>query len=206
MTAIDDLRAYVGSECAFNSMLEIPHIAEKLRRMVRQRLAAFITPIPIRLHDGTELYLRPVLPGDGERILTGHVWFSPETHYRRYLSVCTPNEALLSYLSDVDYVDHFVWVVTDGADGPVRPTPVSCETSTTPLSPRSRLLSPTFTKAAAWARYCSVRSRWRDALTASNGYMPGSCRQRPGPRAAGPAACAMGTRRTRRPHRHGRHR
>jgi protein lysine acetyltransferase len=47
------------------------------------------------------------------------VWFSPETNYRRYLSACTPNEALLNYLSDVDYVDHFVWVVTDGVDGPV---------------------------------------------------------------------------------------
>ncbi len=119
VTAIDDLHAYVGSECAFTALLEIPDIADKLIRMARQRLAAFITPIPIRLHDGTTLYLRPVLPGDGERVLTGHVWFSPETHYRRYLSVCTPNEALLRYLSDVDYVDHFVWVVTDGVDGPV---------------------------------------------------------------------------------------
>jgi RimJ/RimL family protein N-acetyltransferase len=119
VTAIDDLHAYVGSECALTTLLEIPDMAEKLLRMARQRLAAFITPIPIRLRDGTELYLRPVLPGDGERVLTDPVWFSPETHYRRYLSVCTPNEALLRYLSDVDYVAHFVWVVTDGVDGPV---------------------------------------------------------------------------------------
>ena len=119
VTAIDDLRAYVGSARAFDSMLEIPYVAEKLRRTARQRLAALSTPIPIRLHDGTELYLRPVLPGDGERVLTGRVWFSPETNYRRYLSACTPSETLLSYLSDVDYVDHFVWVVTDGIDGPV---------------------------------------------------------------------------------------
>ena len=117
--AIEDLHAYVGCECAFTALLEIPDIAEKLLRMARQRLAAFITPIPIRLRDGTVLYLRPVLPGDGERVRTGHVWFSPETHCRRYLSACTPNEALLSYLSAVDYVDHFVWVVTDGVDGPV---------------------------------------------------------------------------------------
>ena len=117
--AIDDLHAYVGSECAFTALLEIPDMAEKLLRMARQRLAALITPVPIRLRDGTELYLRPVLPGDGKRVLTSHVWFSPETHYRRYLSACTPNEALLNYLSDVDYVDHFVWVVTDGVDGPV---------------------------------------------------------------------------------------
>jgi hypothetical protein len=27
-----------------------------------------------------------------------------------------PSPALLHYLSEVDYVDHFVWVVTDGSD------------------------------------------------------------------------------------------
>jgi RimJ/RimL family protein N-acetyltransferase len=75
--------------------------------------------VPIRARDGTELLLRPVLPGDGERVVKGRVWFSSQTLYRRFLSVRTPNEALLRYLSEVDYVDHFVWVVTDAADGSV---------------------------------------------------------------------------------------
>jgi len=29
-----------------------------------------------------------------------------------------PTEALMTYLFEVDYVDHFVWVMTDGAEGP----------------------------------------------------------------------------------------
>ena len=45
--AIDDVHAYVGCECAFTALLEIPDIAEKLLRMARQRLAAFITPMNI---------------------------------------------------------------------------------------------------------------------------------------------------------------
>ena len=109
----DHLYGYVGFEPAFAAMLHIPDIAEKLVRTARQRLAAFITPIPFLAHDGTPLFLRPVLPGDGVRVIKGRVWFSPETLYKRFLSVRSPTEALLTYLSEVDYIDHFVWVVTD---------------------------------------------------------------------------------------------
>jgi protein lysine acetyltransferase len=111
--AADELYGYVGFEPAFAAMLQIPDIADKLVRTARQRLAAFLTPIPFRARDGRPLLLRPVLPGDGLRVIKGRVWFSPETLYRRFLSVRTPTEALLTYLSEVDYVDHFVWVVTD---------------------------------------------------------------------------------------------
>jgi CRP-like cAMP-binding protein len=116
--ASDGLYAFAGRDEAFTAMLQIPDIAEKLVRVARQRVATYITPVPISAPDGTELLLRPVLPGDGERVIKGHVWFSPETLYRRFLSVRTPNEALMTYLSEVDYVDHFVWVITD-TDGAV---------------------------------------------------------------------------------------
>lgn len=71
-------------------MVHIPEVMPRLLRMVRQRLAAFITPIPVRLRDGTELLLRPVLPGDSERTVHGHVHFSSETIYRRFMSARTP--------------------------------------------------------------------------------------------------------------------
>jgi protein lysine acetyltransferase len=114
-----DVCGYIGCQSAFECMLAIPDIAERLVRTARQRLAAFITPIPVRVRDGTELFLRPVLPGDAERVAEGRVEFSPETLYRRFLSVRAPTAALLAYLCEVDYIDHFVWVVTDGIDGPV---------------------------------------------------------------------------------------
>jgi len=117
--AKDDVCGYIGYQSAFECMLAIPDIAERLVRSARQRLAAFITPIPVRVKDGTELFLRPVLPGDAERVGRGRVQFSPETLYTRFLSVRAPTEALLAYLCEVDYIDHFVWVVTDGIDGPV---------------------------------------------------------------------------------------
>jgi RimJ/RimL family protein N-acetyltransferase len=35
------------------------------------------------------------------------------------MSARTPSPSLMNYLFQVDYIDHFVWVLVDGADGPV---------------------------------------------------------------------------------------
>jgi CRP-like cAMP-binding protein len=117
--ATERLTGWVGGREAFATMLEIPGMMEKLLTTARQRLAAFITPIPVQLRDGTELHLRPVLPGDSERTTNGPVEFSSETLYRRFQSTRMPTKTLMTYLFEVDYVDHFVWVMTDGPDGPV---------------------------------------------------------------------------------------
>ncbi|OSC40964.1 GNAT family N-acetyltransferase [Mycobacterium decipiens] len=116
VTAIEGLTGWIGDSDAFATMVHIPGVMERLLRTARQRLAAFVTPIPVRLRDGTQLLLRPVLPGDRERTVHGHVHFSAETLYRRFMSARAPSKALMRYLAEVDYVDHFVWVVTDGDD------------------------------------------------------------------------------------------
>lgn len=110
------LTGWIGDNDAFVRMVHIPGVMQRLLRTVRQRLAAFVTPIPIRVRDGTHLLLRPVLPGDSERTVHGHIQFSSETLYRRFMTPRLPSPALMHYLSEVDYVDHFVWVVTDGTD------------------------------------------------------------------------------------------
>lgn len=117
VTALDDVHGYVGNSAAFDTMLAIPVVADRMLRTARQRLAAYATPIPVTTRDGAKLLLRPVLPGDAERF-TGNGSFSRETLYRRYQGGA-PTEGRLTYLFEVDYVDHFVWVVVDGVDGPV---------------------------------------------------------------------------------------
>ncbi|BBZ77533.1 acetyltransferase Pat [Mycolicibacterium anyangense] len=115
----EPLAGYIGDDVAFAVMAEMPGVSERLVRTARQRLAAFVTPIPVVLKDGTELVLRPVLPGDSERTARGPVQFSTETLYRRFMSMRAPSTVLMNYLFQVDYVDHFVWVLVDGVDGPV---------------------------------------------------------------------------------------
>lgn len=118
VTAADALSGYIGDVKAFAAMADLPGVSDRLLRTARQRLASFVTPIPVRVADGTELMLRPVLPGDGERSAGDAVEFSKDTLYRRFMSSREPSPALIHYLFEVDYVDHFVWVLADG-DGPV---------------------------------------------------------------------------------------
>ena len=134
-------------------MLDIPGMMEKLVRTARQRLAAFITPIPVRLRDDTELYLRPVLPGDSERTSNDSIEFSSETLYRRFQTLRTPTESMMTYLFEVDYMHHFVWVMTDGRTVRWSPTPDSSATKPTRPSPRWLSSSATTTRAAESARF-----------------------------------------------------
>lgn len=119
VTARDELTGWVGGREALATMLEVPCMVDKLLRTARQRLATYITSIPVVMRDGSVLHLRPVLPGDNARVVHGPVQFSSETLYRRFQSTRTPTRSLMAYLFEVDYVDHFVWVMTDGIDGPV---------------------------------------------------------------------------------------
>ncbi len=116
VTTTEPLTGWIGDNDTFTRMVQIPGVMPRLLSLVRQRLAAFITPIPVRLRDGTQLLLRPVLPGDRERTVHGHVQFSSETLYRRFMTARAPTPALMHYLAEVDYVDHFVWVMTDESD------------------------------------------------------------------------------------------
>jgi CRP-like cAMP-binding protein len=114
--AAEDTTGWIGGNDAFDHLIELPGVLGMLVRTARQRLAAFITPIPFRLRDGTELWLRPVLPGDSVRAETGPVEFSSETLFRRFMTAREPNRTLMDYLFEVDYINHFVWVAVDGQD------------------------------------------------------------------------------------------
>ncbi len=119
VVATEPLTGWAGGHAAFAAMLDVPGVMDKLVRTARQRLAAFITPIPIQMRDDSWLYLRPVLPGDSERTSDGTIEFSSDTLYSRFQTPRTPTKSMMTYLFEVDYKDHFVWVMTEGAEGPV---------------------------------------------------------------------------------------
>lgn len=119
VVATTPLTGWVGNTDAFAAMLELPQVMDRLVRTARQRLAAYLTPVEVALRDHLVLHLRPVLPGDNVRTVDGPIEFSGETLYRRFQSTRVPTPALMAYLFEVDYVDHFVWVMTAGPDGPV---------------------------------------------------------------------------------------
>ncbi|BBZ30100.1 acetyltransferase Pat [Mycolicibacterium madagascariense] len=112
VTVTERLSGWVGGREAIAAMLEVPAMMARLVRTARQRLATYVEPIPVVVRDGTQLYLRPVLPGDNARAVHGPVQFSSETYYRRFQTTRRPSAALMAYLFEVDYLDHFVWVLT----------------------------------------------------------------------------------------------
>lgn len=74
----------------------------------------------VRLQDGTELVVRPIVPGDAALLESGVAALSAESLRRRFLA---PKDALslaeLRYLTDVDFIDHHA-IVAVHADDPRR--------------------------------------------------------------------------------------
>ncbi|OOK65973.1 cyclic nucleotide-binding domain protein [Mycobacterium kansasii] len=60
--AKDDVCGYLGYNDAFEAMLAIPAVAERMVRTARQRLAAYAAPIPVSVEDHPDLLLRPSCP------------------------------------------------------------------------------------------------------------------------------------------------
>lgn len=66
------------------------------------------------LRDGTRVLLRPIEPGDRERVREGLKLLSPRSRRMRFhASVNELTEEQLTYLTDVDGVDHVAWVALD---------------------------------------------------------------------------------------------
>lgn len=117
VTVVEPLTGYVGDEAAFARLLEVPGVAERLARTARQRVAGLLRPVPVALRDGAQVLLRPVLPGDRERAAESLEGFSTDTLYRRFMSGRKLTTRAWQYLLEVDYVDHFVWIVVDADRG-----------------------------------------------------------------------------------------
>jgi RimJ/RimL family protein N-acetyltransferase len=71
-------------------------------------------PLPTHLPDGTPVVLRPLLPEDKYAFAVAVSALSVESRRRRFFSPSQPNPAILDYLVDIDYMNHFAWIVLDG--------------------------------------------------------------------------------------------
>lgn len=116
LTAIDTVKLAVGDREALELLLHIPPVYERVRRLASARLARDLRPVPARLKDGTPVLIRPLLPAD-------RVGFAAEVHRlsedslrRRFFTSHPPTQAMIDYLVDIDYVDHFAWLAVDAVD------------------------------------------------------------------------------------------
>src|ERR1700736_6701242 len=63
------------------------------------------------LNDGTRVHFRPIRPDDKESLRRGIEAMSPESRYRRFFSpIDHLTDEQLTYLTEIDYQDHFAWI------------------------------------------------------------------------------------------------
>lgn len=65
----------------------------------------------VTLADGTQLLIRPIVPGDADALRAGFERLSPHSRYRRFFTPMTRlSDSMLRALTEIDYVDQFAWV------------------------------------------------------------------------------------------------
>jgi CRP-like cAMP-binding protein/GNAT superfamily N-acetyltransferase len=121
VTASGAVTVLTGGADEFVALAHAPGVRERFGRTAGQRLVASARPVAVTLADGTQLQVRPILPADRPRLMDAlDKHFSQESHRKRFFSPGKLSPALLTYLVDVDYVDHFAWVVLTEEDGALR--------------------------------------------------------------------------------------
>jgi CRP-like cAMP-binding protein len=104
---------YVGGRDAFEEMLALPGLRSRLQRIAAARLATAAPDVAATLRDGSDVYLRPLLASDKLAYTNQLRHWSAESLRRRFFSPAAPSADLIDYLVEIDYVDHFAWVVVD---------------------------------------------------------------------------------------------
>ena len=85
----------------------------KVSQGVAALAAAESDSVEATLEDGTRLLFRPIRPEDKERLSEGMSRLSPEARYRRFFRhIDYLSRKQLKYLTEVDFENHFAWLVT----------------------------------------------------------------------------------------------
>ncbi|HET9078698.1 MAG TPA: GNAT family N-acetyltransferase [Acidimicrobiales bacterium] len=115
VTATGECCFWSGGREALKRLLEVEPVRTRLRLLASRRLAQDLRPVATTLKDGTAVLVRPLLAADREALDRALKGLSRESMRHRFFTAGTPSPALIDYLVDIDYVDHFAWAVLDAA-------------------------------------------------------------------------------------------
>lgn len=100
-----------GDQEAFELLLELPGVPERIAAVTARRLAQIVRPVPTVLRDGTPVVLRPLVAADRAELTQAISEVSTETLRRRFFTPGRPSERVIDHLVNINYVDHFAWRV-----------------------------------------------------------------------------------------------
>ena len=116
VTALTTAVVEIGDADSFLKCLQSEVFVEKVARSIADRLASLSVPATIALREGGEVTLRPGLKSDRSALDAGLAAMSRESLRRRFFSGGMPPKTVIDRLAELDYVDHFAWVASDGAE------------------------------------------------------------------------------------------
>jgi CRP-like cAMP-binding protein len=102
-----------GGPDEFQALLEMPGTQERLQSVVSGRLAENARSVATELPDGTPLVLHPLRASDREEFIAAYENLSLTSLQNRFISGGRPPRRLIEYLLEVDYVNHFAWLVAE---------------------------------------------------------------------------------------------
>jgi protein lysine acetyltransferase len=125
VTAETSMRCLRGTVHDFEEMLESDEIREHFTHLAAARLAANATAVPFATaapqgphSSGFHGELRPLLPTDRHEYVKLLAQLSPQSRQLRFFSPAIPTQRLIDYFLNIDFIDHFAWVVLDTSTTP----------------------------------------------------------------------------------------
>jgi CRP-like cAMP-binding protein len=111
VTAASPVLAAFGDAESLLHLIDCDQVLSRLRRLASDRLAHNVRPVSTTLAGGLRVQLRPLLPEDRGAYREAVVSLSPDSRRRRFFSPVKPSAEMVDHLVDIDFVDHFAWVV-----------------------------------------------------------------------------------------------
>lgn len=118
VTATTPMKMVLGGHDAFSALLAIENARIRLARQASQHVAGSVPSVKASLSDGTTVLIRPILPDYADGFREALDRLSPVSRRLRFFTSGPLPPSLIRYLTDLDYRNHFAWVVVPTGAGP----------------------------------------------------------------------------------------
>ncbi len=119
VVASTHVEALRGTREQFRQMLTVPSFRRHLFALAASRVVEGMDAVPFATRSGFVGTLRPLLRSDEAEYRLAVRALSPESRRRRFFSASLPPDAVLTSLTELDWINHFAWVaIEDAPAGP----------------------------------------------------------------------------------------
>ncbi len=117
VVAVTRVGAYEGDATVLHHLLEVdPGFGAELCKLASGRLAGFAPVTEVAVKGGMRVHVRPMVPSDSRLQEQAESAFSARSMELRFFTSSPLPESQIRRLLDIDYINHFAWVVLAAED------------------------------------------------------------------------------------------